>query len=188
MLLSRIFAVSLLFICTSAWSDAVDINLRDNSAQLQYSASMGRDTLGRSELHAGFLYVDKDNRLGDIGILVQDEVGERVPGLSVGAGIKGLTAKAQRFNATALAIGGMVKYAPLANRRFSIVGELYLSPNIVTFGDADRYVETNVRFEYELIPQASAYIGYRKINFGLENYPVDAVLDEGAHLGLRIMF
>jgi hypothetical protein len=128
--------------------ESIDVNLRNNSAQFQYIASMGHDTLGKAEMHAGILYLDQRNLLADLGILVKDEVGKNAPRLSVGVGIKALTAKAQDNNAAALALGGVVRYAPLPDRRFGIIGQLYLSPNIVTFGNADRYTETGVRFEY----------------------------------------
>jgi len=86
-----------------------------------------------------------------------------------------------------LALGGLVRYSPPATQRLGIVGEVYLSPNIVTFGDANRYVETNVRAEYEVIPQAVAYVGYRRVEFGIDNRP-NEILDEGVNLGVRISF
>jgi len=187
MLLRGTLALSLLIISTAVLADTVDVNLRDNSAQLQYFASMGRDTLGRADMHAGLLYVDKHNLLGDLGLIVRNEVGKSAPGVSVGVGIKGLTAKANGHNAAALAIGGMVRYSPLPDHRFGIIGQLYLSPNIVTFGDADRYIETGVRLEYEIIPQAAAYLGYRNVKFGIQGNS-DATLDEGGFIGVRIMF
>jgi len=187
MLLRGIFAFSFLTFTASVLADTVDINLRNDSAQLQYFASMGRDTLGKAEMHAGFLYADNKNLFADLGILVKDEVGKNAPGVSVGVGIKGLTAKANRNTAAALALGGMVRYAPLPDHRFGIVGQFYFSPNIVTFGNADRYAEAGIRFEYEIIPQAAAYLGYRKISFSLKSNS-DATLDEGAYVGARIMF
>lgn len=187
MFLRRIFALSLLTASTAAMADAVDVNLRDNSAQLQYIASMGHDTLGKADMHAGIVYVDKENLLGDLGITVRDEVGKNAPGLSVGVGIKVLTAKAKNNHASALALGGMARYSPLPDRRFGIIAQLYYSPNIVTFGNADRYTETVARLEYEIIPQAAVYLGYRRIKFGFESIS-DVILEEGAHLGVRIMF
>jgi hypothetical protein len=198
MLLRRIVALSLLSVTTlvtvstTALADTIDINLSDTSAQFQYKSSLGRDALGKTEFHFGVLYVDKNNLLGDFGLLVKDEVGSKAPGFSVGVGIKGLVAKVKgdnpaASNASALALGGLVRYSPPATPRLGIVGQVYLSPNIVTFGDADRYVETGARIEYEVIPQAVAYLGYRRIEFGLKTQP-DAMLDKGFNLGVRVSF
>lgn len=187
MFLRRILALSMFAVSTTVLADTIDINLRDSSAQFQYRASMGRDTLGRSELHAGYLYTNKNNSLVDMGILVQDEVGSSAPGVTVGVGLKGLIAKTQNNNATALAIGGLVRFSPLSDTRFGITGLVFLSPNIVTFGDANRFTETGVKLDYEVIPQAVAYLGYRKIKFNLKLSP-DVILDEGVHIGVRISF
>lgn len=186
MFLHRILALSLIVFSSTALADAVDINLRDNSAQIQYNASMGRDTLGRSELRAGFLYTSNKSSLFDFGLLVQDDVaGAR--GVTVGLGMKALIAKTRINNTRAVALGGLVRFAPFTDTRFGISGRVYMSPNIVTFGDADRYTETGLKLDYEVIPQAVAYIGYRKIKLGLK-IPPDEILDEGVHLGVTISF
>jgi hypothetical protein len=198
MLLRRNVAHSLLVvstlvtISTTAIADTLDINLRDTSAQIQYKSSMGRDALGKTEFHLGALYVDRNNLLGDFGVLVKDELGGNAPGFSVGVGIKGLVAKVRgdnptNSNASALALGGLVRYSPPTISRLGIVGEVYLSPNIVTFGDATRYAEANARVEFEVIPQSVIYLGYRRIGFGIKNRPY-TILDEGVNLGVRMSF
>lgn len=188
MSLRRIVALSLLTFGTTAMADTIDLNLRNSSAQFQYSTSMGRDALGKTELHLGVLYADKSNMLGDLGILVKDEVGSSVPGFSVGVGIKGLLAHTQGTNESALALGGMIRYSPPGLSRMGIVGQLYFSPNITTFGDANRFIETGVRVEYEVIPNAAAYLGYRNIRFNLNNTARYATLDEGVFVGVRMSF
>jgi YfaZ precursor len=188
MLLRRIVALSLLAFGTTAMADTIDLNLRNSSAQVQYSTSMGRDALGKTELHLGVLYADKNNMLGELGILVKDEVGSSAPGFSVGVGIKGLVAHTQGTNESALALGGMIRYSPPGLSRMGIVGQLYFSPDITTFGDANRFVETGVRVEYEVIPNAAAYLGYRNIRFNLNNAARNATLDEGVFVGVRISF
>ena len=198
MLLRRIVALSLLSVSTmatvstTALADTIDINLRDTSAQFQYKSSMGRDALGKNEFHLGVLYANKNNLLSDFGVVVKDELGGNAPGFSVGVGIKGLVAKVKgdnptTSNASALALGGLVRYSPPEIPRLGIVGQVYLSPNIVTFGDADRYAEAVAQMEYEVIPQSAVYLGYRRIAFGLKAHPY-TVLDEGVYLGVRISF
>ena len=185
-------SLAIAMVSAPAGAGALDINLGDNSAQLQYSSAMGRDSLGKSEFHMGFLYTGQDDLFGDVGILVKNEAGSGLPGVTVGIGVKGIMATTKNRNAPnsdalALALGGQVRFSPPSASRFGIVGQLYAAPNIVTFGDADRFVETAVRLEYEVLPQAVAYLGYRKIKFGLETGP-NVVLDEGAHIGVKITF
>ncbi|MGC2164817.1 MAG: YfaZ family outer membrane protein [Gallionella sp.] len=187
MKLRALYAMSLLTISGTALADAIDINLRDSAAQIQYRASMGHDTLGRSEMHMGFLYTNDKGKLGDLGILVQDEVGKDVPGLTAGVGLKGVVANIQSKNSSALALGGLLRYAPLENRRFGITGVVYLSPNIVTFGDAERYTETGLSLDFEIIPQAVAYVGYRHVKLAMANSS-DLTVDEGVHVGVKLSF
>jgi hypothetical protein len=199
MLLRPVVALSLLTVSTivifstSAMADTIDLNLRDSSAQFQYISSMGRDALGKSVFHLGVLYVDSHNVLADFGLFVKDELGGNAPGFSVGVGIKGLAAKVTSSDnttnndASAVALGGLVRYSPPTIPRFGVVGMVYLSPNILTFGDADRYIETQARMEFEIIPQSVIYLGYRKIDFGLKSQP-NTTLDEGAYIGVKISF
>ena len=188
MCLGRILAISI-FVTTSnlALADTLDINLRDSSAQLQYSASMGRDTLGKSELHLGVLFSNKDNFLTDLGLLVQDEVSSNAPIVAVGFGLKALAGRAQASDVAAVAIGAQVGVKPFPDPRLNFVGEVFVSPKILSFSEATRYIETSARIEYEIIPQAVAYIGYRSTRFDLKTKPI-AKIDDGLHVGMRMMF
>lgn len=187
MLARNIFAIFLLTTSTTILADTVDINLRDNSVQLQYIAPLGRDTIGTSELHAGFLYNNKSDRFGDFGILVKGPVGSSDSGVTAGVGLKGVVASVNGNDAIALALGGQARFALPTVVPLSIAGQLYFSPNIVTYRDADRFVEAGVRLEYLVIPQAAAYLGYRRISFGLKSKP-ETVLDSGFHIGARMSF
>jgi hypothetical protein len=191
MLLRNIVALSLLTASTAIQADALDFSLRDNSVQLQYFAPMGRDSLGTSELHAGFLYNNNNNnnksRIFDIGLLVKGAVGESDSGVTAGVGLKGLIASTNVNSALAIALGGQVRVAPPAVPRLGIVGQLYFSPSIVTFRDAERYFEMDVRVEYELISQAAAYLGYRTIKVTLKTKN-EIELDSGVFAGVRMSF
>jgi hypothetical protein len=187
MFLRRLLLISLLAASNTVLADTIDISLRDSSAYLKYSASMGRDTLGKSELFLGALYSDKDNFLTDIGLLVQDEVNSEVPIISAGFGIKALSGKARAYDVASVAIGAMVGVRPFADPRVNLVGEVFVSPKILSFGEATRYIGTAARAEFEIIPQAVAYVGYRSTRFDLKTQPF-AKIDDGLHVGLRMMF
>ncbi len=187
MTLRQTLAIALLAASTSALADAVDINLSDKSAQLRYSMPLGRDSLGKSEFNAGLLYSENGKGMVEAGMQVMNEVGANLPGLTLGVGVKGLAASLKKYDAAALALGGQVRFSPSFAKRLGLVGQIYFAPKIVTFGDADRFLETGLRLEYEILPQATAYVGYRKIRFGIENNP-GATLDEGANVGVKFLF
>lgn len=184
MLLRQFFALVLLTTSTAILADTIDFNLRDNSVQLQYIAPMGRDTLGSSELHAGYLYNSNYDQFGDFGLLVKGALGGRASENTAGVGLKGVAASVSGNTALALALGGQIRYSPPSTTHLGIVGQAYFSPNIVTYSDAERFVEASVRVEYELIPQSFAYLGYRNISFSLKS-KADVVLDSGFYAGIK---
>ena len=186
MLLRRMLAIVVLGSSTAVFADAIDINLSNDVAQIQYLAAMGQVGQGKSAFHAGFLYNDSNNGMGDIGLMVMTHADESDVTLGVGAKIVAVSMNSN--HAMALALGGQVRVAPLPDKKFGIIGNAHLAPDIVAFGDADRYTETGVRVEYEILPQAAAYAGYRKIKFGAKPGGVDYTLDEGIHIGVRVAF
>ena len=191
MLSRNIVALSLLIFGTAAMADTLDLNLRNSAAQVQYGTSMGRDSLGKTELHFGALYSNSNNSnntLGDLGIVVKDELGSNAPGFSVGAGIKGVAAHTQSTNESAVAIGGLIKYSPPGLSRMGLVGQLYFAPNITTFGDANRYVEDEFEVEYSIVSNTAAYLGYRNMQFNLNSTSSNATVDEGVLIGVRLSF
>jgi hypothetical protein len=192
MLLRRVVLLSLLTLSTAAMASTADLNLRNSSAQFRYSTPMSREDLGKTEFQFGALYSEysnNNNTMLDAGIAVKDEIGSKAPGFSAGAGIKALGAHTVGTNESALAIGGMLRYSPPSLSRLGIMAQVYFSPNITTFGDADRYEQSEAQIEYAIIPNAAAYIGYRNIQFDLNTSGKSkTTLDEGAYIGVRMSF
>ena len=71
--------------------------------------------------------------------------------------------------------------------RLALAGQVFWSPDIVTFMDARRFTFLTARVEYEILQQAAVYAGYRKIRAALENGP-DAKVESGPHIGVRLEF
>ncbi len=191
MLLRHVVAFSLFAASSAVWADAVDINLNNKTAQFQYIAATGASTQGKSELHLGLLYNNLNSVLVNGGLLVTNNL-SGAPGLAIGAGIEavGATIKdnpPKRYNASAVALNLQVRYTLPAASQVSFVGDVHYAPNIITFGDADRFRQLGARVEFELAPQTMLYVGYRQVRFGLKNLP-NATLDDSAHIGLQISF
>lgn len=192
MLLRHVLAIFISAISASVFADSLDVSLSNDVAQFQYIAPMGHVGQGKSEAHMGFLYNNSNNVLGDIGLLVMNN-GGNTAAVSFGVGIKVVAATIEKNNTMALALGGQARLSPSDDKKLGIIGQLYFAPDVVTFGDADRFIETGVRVEYEIMQQAAAYVGYRKIKFNVNALPapfpaVGMVLDEGIHAGVRVAF
>jgi hypothetical protein len=176
---------------TAVLADAIDINLNNNTAQFQYGTATPTGVQGRSDLHLGLLYNNSNSVLVNAGLMVQNNI-DNATGLSIGVGVEGLAARIKDnpptiSNARAIALDGLVRFTPPAVPQLGFVGELHYAPNIITFGDATRYMLVATRAEFEITPQTLAYVGYRRILFGINNGP-EAVLDSGVNVGIKIGF
>lgn len=184
-MLRRLIFIALLSVSAPVMADSIDVNLNNNVAQFQYIAPVGYSDGGKAEVHAGFLYDNDDNVLGDLGILVMNDVGNK-SGTTLGVGVKGM-ATLRGNSSMVLALGGQARFTPFIDRRIGIAASVYAAPKIVAFGGADFFVQTGLNLEYEIMKQAVAYVGYRTIKFGVENGP-DVINEKSANLGIRISF
>ncbi|MCI0505588.1 MAG: YfaZ family protein [Gammaproteobacteria bacterium] len=174
---------------SNLYARALDFNLSGESAQVKYTTLMGATNYGRTEVGFGFLYHEDKNYLGEIGLLVIDEAGSKSPGLEVGVGTKLYYAQADKpdIRASAIGLGGQLRYRHAAAPRIVYSATLFYAPGIVSFQDADQMYEFGATIEYELIPTANAYVGYRLIETEIKNRD-DVEIDDNFIVGLRFKF
>ena len=171
----------------SASAQTASITLSNSSAQLGYSFLVGGSNYGRTEIGMDFLYNDDDAYIGDVSLLVFDEVGSKVRGLVAGLGGKIYGASFGDQEYLALGVGGMIRFSVPQNKRIVLGLDAYYAPPIVSFLNADRFYEAAVRLGYEVLPQASAYFEYR--GFNVENESgIDRALEKGFRVGMEINF
>ncbi|HEY4732285.1 MAG TPA: YfaZ family outer membrane protein [Gammaproteobacteria bacterium] len=171
-----------------AMAQTLDINLSDDTAQFKYITPVGfQNRLGGTELELGFLSTTTDDVMAIAGFQAVDEAGSGSPGLKVGVGVKGFAGTINSNDVYAVTLGAEGRFAPPALNRFGIYGSVHFAPDVVTFGDTERLVYINVRLEYEILSQATAYLGYRKIRADLTGGE-DVSIDNGAHIGLQFLF
>ncbi len=188
-MLRNILAVSLMSVTSIAAADTLDIGLSNSTAQFKYGVP---STLaGKSEIYAELMYNDQNSVLGGVGLLVANDE-SNAPGLTIGIGAKVVAATVKylpsRQNASAVALGAQVRYELPAERRVAFAGEAYFAPEIITFGDADRYQQYGVRAEFSISQQMQVYAAYRKIWLSLKNSNADATLINGPQLGIQLSF
>lgn len=180
------FALGVLAMPMVAFGQAIDVNLSDTSAEVEFKNPLGLNAFKRAYYDIGFLYKDdkKNNTMGQVGFEVSGPAGSNVVGLDVGAGAKAYLASIADYDVVAVTLGLMARYAPPTANRFAMTFRANYAPDITTFNDGDNFFVRSARFGYEILPDVEIYTGYRKITAGIENRP-DAKMVEGWHVGIE---
>lgn len=172
-----------------ASAQTLDLNMSNDSALFRYIVH-DRDSsgLGNKEVDLGLVYTTDDAIVGMFGAQVVAEAGSRSPGLDAGLGLKLFGANTKDNDSLfALTLGGQLHFVPPPWPRIGVSLQAYFSPDVVTFGDADKFVYVSSAVEYRVLPQAMVYLGYRKMRAGLEDQGTVTV-ESGGHLGFQLEF
>ncbi len=174
-------------------AQTLDLNVSNDSAQFRYII-MDRDSsgFGSKEVDLGLVYTTDDAIVGMFGAQLVAEAGSRTPGLDAGLGLKLFGANADvdgrdDVSLFALTLGGQLRFVPPPWPRIGVSLEGFFSPDVVTFGDADKFTYLSSALEYRVLPQAMVYLGYRKMRAGLEEGG-NVTVESGGHLGFQLEF
>lgn len=186
MLVRYLMFILTLGLSVNATAQEIDVTLSNNSALFRYIQHVNSD-FGQTESDVGFLYTETNDFLVMVGIQAKGEAGSGSPGLTAGVGVKGFTANTDAYDILALALGGELHYSPLSLPRLGFRGQLYHAPDIVAFVDAKNFTYIAASVEYEVLPQATVYLGYRNAKADIRQEG-NATIDNDTHIGLRIEF
>jgi hypothetical protein len=83
-----------------------------------------------------------------------------------------------------LALGGGIDI--FINSSFFLTGQLFYAPDIVTGGDFNNYIESSLQANFQIMRNASMYIGYKQLEADFET-PKDRTREfyDGAYVGFR---
>lgn len=173
--------------CITAQAQSLDVAVSSDSAKVQYNAPFKPANFGLNQFDVGFMFTDEDDAVASYGMRVSDEADAATPGLEAGLGFKVYAASADNNGSLAVGLGGELHYIAPQLRRvgFGIYG--YFAPDIVAFIDTDTFFDWGASIGYQVLPEASVYLGYRKVEMGLNNGN-DLVIDSGGHLGFKYGF
>lgn len=187
MISRSLITAALLGFSAAAGAQSIELNLNDESAELRYFTGMGQQGFGQGEWDVGLIYTEDNDVLFSGGAQVTGPIGTGLPGVTAGLGVRGYVTAGAEEDVAGVGIGGQVAFTPAAFDRLSFGVQAIYAPDITTFMDADHVFEVNARVGYAILPNALAYIGYRKIEVGLEEAG-DVALDEGGHIGVKFSF
>jgi hypothetical protein len=171
----------------------LDLNFNDSSLRLSGALPLYHfvgGTTGMAE--AGYLYDgqhDHDHvNFGHLGVLASGNLG--VPESTAGVGLRGFYARRGSFGGQGLALGGLVDFHVPGLDRLGLMGSLYYAPDVLTGGDYQHYFEFGLDAGYQILREATVYIGYRRLELPLDRpgaHPPDTA-DQGGHVGVRLNF
>jgi len=182
-----LIALALSLAAGAAPAQTAGVALSEKSAYFTYGRLVGGQSFGRNELGFGLLYNTDDTFIFHAGLEVSDEVGTNFPGLEAGVGGRLNLANRGDTDVLAFAIGGHLRYRLPNAERFALAGEGYYAPDIVTFLDARSFWTWSLQGEYEILPTATVYLGYRRFEAGLRG-GADMALDKGLRAGVQVRF
>lgn len=180
---SILTALALLIASSASWGRSIELDLHNDALGLNYENSDSIFIKGMG-VEAGFLMRESKNALFHFGLNVAGKnQGENSTfDIALGGRFYNLSESGESFNA--IALGGKVRFSPV--ERVGLSGHLYFSPDITTFGDANGMSEFVIRADYQVIPQAFAYIGHRQISVSLPG--PDSKIDNKFHVGIKLPF
>ncbi len=186
-MLKRIVCGFLVLSSAMAGAESIDFNLSDNSLEFRYILETGTN-MGGTEIDAGMLYTDSSDLVGMLGMQVTGETGSGSPGISAGVGFKLFGVTTGQTEALSVAVGGQLDYTPATLPRLGLLLRSYFAPDIVSFLDAENLFYLMATLEYEVLSEASVYLGHRTLRLRPISSPNNLIVEEGLNIGIRMYF
>lgn len=171
------------FLSFDVLADKLDLNLSDEAFLVRFV----NQSLAGTEVDYGLLHQEDDVYIGSLGLHVVDNAGTQESPFQVGLGGRLEFIETDPASGGVLAIGAFGRYNLSSANRFALAGSVHFAPGVTSFGDVEQYVEYAVRAEYEVLRNASLYLGYREIEADFD-IADDVELDDGVHFGMRFNF
>ncbi len=181
------------FVSAQAAADSISVSLSNDTAYAEYGKPLEYSAYGRTDLEIGVMNTDSKDLMATVGIAMIGEVGSQAPGLQFGLTIKGyaISFEESDYDVAAITLGAKAWFVPPQASRIGVVVHGNYAPAITTYADAETLWEAGIRAEYEVLPGAAMFMGYRRVSATLEGQPAnnsDIDMDEGGHMGLRMTF
>ena len=163
---------------------SLDISLASDAARFEYDAAKVGSGL---HVSASIQHHEKNGDLAALGLHVVDMREPNSP-LYLGIGGKFFGYVSGDYDGTALGLGGFFRYNIPKTKGLSLAGYGYYAPSVVSFGDTQNLIDSDIRIQYALLPTARVYMGYRLSQVEIEQTKKNNTLEQGIHFGLKVDF
>lgn len=170
---TRLLVLLALFLSVNvAFADSINVELSGKSARFAYASELSGSQYGPMDMEfSGFFNEDNDSMF-TAGFLIRNDTLDSPLVISIGTRAyyadAGNAPGATNVKVAALTIGGEIIYIPANLKGIGFGAHLFVAPEIVTFMDADGFMEYGARIEYEITRQSRIYVGYSKAKIDLQ--------------------
>ena len=163
--------------------------LTSETAQFTFRTDSSVIGWGGSELALGVFYNNEDDYVAQLGLMQRRQATQKNP-LSLGVGVKTYFGQIDAANQdiVAVAVGGEVRYTIPGVMPMSAYVTVHYAPKITSFSDTEEIIDNNIGFQIEVLPQTTAFVGYRHLKLDLANGSGYRLDDNRIHLGVRLTF
>jgi len=170
----------------------ININNDDIEAELKFDMGQFNPELDVDNTYVGVRYIYADNKydadeLVEVSYLMKKPL-DKMKELSIGIGFKVDYSSVDAFDFLALPLGIEARYHLPVNAAVPIyVGaEVYYAPSVLSFSDAENYLEFKANIDVEIIKRGLITAGYRRID---TNYEAgDLKFNQAAFIGFKFVF
>lgn len=169
----------------SVQAHTVDLGINDDAVALDYTTQIPKSALN---VGAGFLHHNDNGDAFYGSLFVADNVNKQ-SGILAGLGARFYFIDADKIDqdGTSLGLGGFINWDVPGVPNLSLRSDLYYAPDVVSFGEIEKFVDFSARVQYRIIEQAWLHAGYRLAEASPEEGR-DQKIDEGLFFGLMIWF
>ncbi|MBX2825183.1 MAG: hypothetical protein KTR33_10670 [Gammaproteobacteria bacterium] len=180
--------------CTTTQAGGLDLSLSKETANLAVLLNPGLRYIpnsgGGSDISIGAFTNEAGDNLAFGLLMVRGVRQSDTAQYKLGAGVKVIAGDLdidESVGALALGFQTSVLLASSAYNPVDFVVEGFYAPSISSFSDAESFTEFSARIQIEVIPQARAFVGYRRMLFDTNDY-TDLTMDRSVHVGLSLNF
>jgi hypothetical protein len=180
----------LLFVLSpSASASDFEAALSNETAQFTFRSDSSLIGWGGADLGLGLFYNEDSDFIGQFSLLQMRQASQQNP-LTFGVGVKAYLGQLDDPDAdvVGLGIGGQIRYTIAGTMPMAIYLDAVFAPEITSFSDTEGIIDYRFGFQIEALPQTTAFIGIRHLEFeldGQDDYEAD---DDNIHFGVRLTF
>ena len=189
-----VLALACLTAAHAAQAEILDVNIGSDSFRAALSGQLSRMfDVDKGQYDFGLLSKRRDSDdlyQGHFGVLLTGDAGASDADVSAGLGVRFIGTDFGNATGGALALGGQLEFRLPAFNRLGLTAYGYGAPSATGLGDVDRYTELAVTIDYQVLRDASIYLGYRNLKYRIDDNNIErsVTADTGLHAGLRLNF